>query len=79
VQFIKFILDVAYRLCNLKRLSGYKVEDKLLVGVREQTRLNTAGLDCDTAIADVLFVSLNEIRYKVPTHTVTHSLVQTRR
>jgi hypothetical protein len=27
------------------KLWGYKVEEKLYVGVREQKRLNTAGLD----------------------------------
>jgi hypothetical protein len=29
-----------------QQLWGYKVEEKLYVGVREQKRLNTAGLDC---------------------------------
>jgi hypothetical protein len=30
-----------------QQLWGYKVEDKLYLGVREQKRLNTTGLDND--------------------------------
>jgi hypothetical protein len=49
MQFILFILDEDYRLCVTsiihQQLWGYKVEDKLYLGVREQKRLNTTGLD----------------------------------
>jgi hypothetical protein len=30
-----------------QQLWGYKVEEKLYVGVREQKRLNTTGLHCE--------------------------------
>jgi hypothetical protein len=40
---------VDYRLCITwvihQQLWGYKVEEKLCLGVREQKRLNTTGLD----------------------------------
>jgi hypothetical protein len=43
-----FILDVDYTICitfiMYQQLWGYKVEDKLYLGVREQKRLNTTGL-----------------------------------
>jgi hypothetical protein len=43
-----YILDVYYSLCITwimhQQLCGYKVEEKLYVGVCEQKRLNTTGL-----------------------------------
>jgi hypothetical protein len=48
MEFIQLILDVDYTLSITwimhQQLWGYKVEEKLYVGVREQKRLNTAGL-----------------------------------
>jgi hypothetical protein len=42
-------MDVDYRLCTVliihQQLLGYKVEEKLYLGVRGQKRLNTTGLE----------------------------------
>jgi hypothetical protein len=44
-----FILDVDYTICitciMYQQLWGYKVEEKLYLGVREQKRLNTTDID----------------------------------
>jgi hypothetical protein len=49
MQFIWFILGEDYRLCITliihQQLLGYKVEEKLYFGVREQERLNSTGVD----------------------------------
>jgi hypothetical protein len=49
MQFILFILDVDYRLCVTwiihQQIWGYKVEEKLYLGVREQKRVNTSALE----------------------------------
>jgi hypothetical protein len=48
MRFILFILDVDYTICitfiMYQQLWGYKVEEKLYLGVREQKRLNTTVL-----------------------------------
>jgi hypothetical protein len=38
---------------------GYKVEEKLYLGVREQKRLNTTGVDCQIMIIGLLSLSLS--------------------
>jgi hypothetical protein len=47
-----------------QQLWGYKVEEKLYVGVREQKRLNTADLTCTQREVDLwkhVFVSLLQL------------------
>jgi hypothetical protein len=48
ILFNIFILDIDYKLCTTwimhQELWGYKVEDELHMGVREQQILNTTGL-----------------------------------
>jgi hypothetical protein len=55
MQFIYFIWDEDCRLCITwiihQQLSGYKVEEKLYLGVREQEMLNTTELDHIYALA----------------------------
>jgi hypothetical protein len=36
-----------------QQLWGYKVEEKLYLGVREQKRLNTTGLENDWNVVDI--------------------------
>jgi hypothetical protein len=47
--FILFILDVDYTICITcimhQQRWGYKIEEKLYLGVREQKRLNTTVLE----------------------------------
>jgi hypothetical protein len=49
MQFIYFISDVDYWLCITwiihQQLQGSKLEEKLQMGVREQERLNSTGLE----------------------------------
>jgi hypothetical protein len=49
-----------------QQLWGYKVEEKLYVGVREQKRLNTAGLeDCSMNLAILLHACLARIQLQL--------------
>jgi hypothetical protein len=54
-------LDVDYRICITwiihQQLSGFKVAEKLYLGVREQKRLNTTGLDYWPALCIFVMVS----------------------
>jgi hypothetical protein len=68
-------LDVDYRLCITwiihQQLWGYKVEEKLYLGVREQKWLNTTGLDHPScSVGDSLFIIFPPInsRYTYKLH-----------
>jgi hypothetical protein len=49
-----------------QQLWGYKVEDKLYVGVREQKRLNTAGLEINSFILRLVNTELERHGTKSP-------------
>jgi hypothetical protein len=66
-----------------QQLWGYKVEEKLYLGVREQKRLNTTGLidaRCNTAHqADVLVVSGKTGENRALVHDAKEALYQLQR